>query len=110
MGSAYSKKFEVKIGLHQRFVLSPLLFAIVVDVITQFAKNSKVNKSLYADDLVLTSETMENLIGRFWNWRDALESKSLKVNIKKTKVMVNGSEGQLFKSKVDPCGVCWKGV
>ena len=35
IGSAYSEKFEVKVGLHQGSVLSPLLFAIVMDVITE---------------------------------------------------------------------------
>ena len=34
-----------------------------------------------------------------------MESKGLKVNTTKTKVMVSGSEGELFKSKIDPCGV-----
>ena len=63
-----------------------------------------VNELLYADDLVLMSETMEDLKERFWNWKDALESKDVKVNTRKTKVMVSGSK-ELFKSKIDPCGV-----
>ena len=36
--SAYSEKFKVKVGVHQGYVLSPLLFAIVVDVITENLK------------------------------------------------------------------------
>ena len=47
---------------------------------------------------------------RIWNWKDALKSKSLKVNTRKTKVMVSGSEGKLFKSKINPCEVCGKRV
>ena len=43
-----------------------------------------VNELLHADDLVLISETMEDLKERFWNWNDALESKRLKVNTRKT--------------------------
>ena len=35
VGSAYSEEFKVKVGVHQTSVLSPLLFAIVVDVITE---------------------------------------------------------------------------
>ena len=65
VGSAYSEEFEVKVGVHQESVLSPLLFAIVVDVITENAKRGVVNELLYADDLVLMSEDMEDLKKRF---------------------------------------------
>ena len=106
MGSAYSEEFEVKIGVHQESGLSPLSFAIVEDVITENARRDVVNELLYSDDLVIMSKTMENLKERFWNSKDALESKGLKVNTRKTKVLVSGSEGELLKSKTDPCGVC----
>ena len=64
-------------------MLSPLLFAIVVDVIIENARRGVVNELLYADDLVLMSSDMEDLKDRLWNWKDALESQSLKVNTKK---------------------------
>ena len=86
--------------------MSPLLLAIVVNVVTENARRGVINELLYADDLVIKSEGMEHLKERFWNWKDALESKGLKVNTRKTKVMVSGSEGKLFKIKIDPCGVC----
>ena len=60
--------------------MSPLLFAIVVDVITENSRRGVVNELLYADDLILMSETVEDLKERFWNWENALESKGLKVN------------------------------
>ena len=81
-GSAYSEEFEVKICVHQEFVLSPLLFAVVVDAITE-NERGVVNELLYADDLVLISETMTDLKGRFWNRKNALENK-LKINTRKT--------------------------
>ena len=93
MGSEYSEEFKVKVGVHQGSVLSPLLFAIVVDVITENARRGVVNKLLYADDHVIMSEDMDDLKERFLKWKDALESKGLKVNTRKTKVMVGGSEG-----------------
>ena len=61
VGSAYSEEFEVKAGVHQGSVLSPLLFAIVVDVITENAKRSVVYELMYADELFIMSETMEDL-------------------------------------------------
>ena len=48
---------------------------------------------------VLMSETMEDLMESFSNWKDAGESKGLKVNIRKTKVMVSRSKGELFKTR-----------
>ena len=57
-------EFEIKVGVHQGPVLSPLFLAIVVDVITENARGM-VNELLYADDLALVSETMEDLKERF---------------------------------------------
>ena len=37
-----------------------------------------LSESLYADDLVLMSETMEELRNKFINWKEAFESKGLK--------------------------------
>ena len=99
VGSAYSEEFKVKVGVHQGSVLSLLLFAIVVNVITENLRRVVVNELLYADDLVLMSKDMEDLKEKFWNRKDALEIKSLKVNTRKTKVIISGSEGELFKSK-----------
>ena len=69
-----------------------------------------MNEILYADDLVLMTESMENLKEKFLKWQEAFESKGLKVNLKKTKVMVSGSKGEVLKSKVDPCAKCGKRV
>ena len=46
-------------------MLSPLLFAIFVDVITENARRGMVNELLYADGLVLVSETMKDLTKDF---------------------------------------------
>ena len=42
VGSAYSEEFEVKVGVYQGSVVSPLLFAIAVDVITENARRGVV--------------------------------------------------------------------
>ena len=51
-----------------------MLFAVVVDVITESVRNGLMSE-MYADDLVLTSETMEGLREKFWKWKEAFESK-----------------------------------
>ena len=100
----------MKISVHQGYVLSPLGFAIVVNVVTENVRNGLMSEMLYADDLVLTSETMEGLREKFWKWKEAFKSKGLKVNLGKTKVVVSGAEGEVSVSKVDPCGICGKRV
>ena len=45
---------------------------------------------------------MENLKEKSLKWKEAFESKGLKVNLKKTKVMVSGSKDEVLKSKADP--------
>ena len=69
VGFAYSEEFKVKVGVHQESVLSPLLFAIVVDVTTENARRGVVFELLYADNLVLMNEDMEDLKKKFLNWR-----------------------------------------
>ena len=61
---------------------------------------------LCADDLVLMGETMEELRENFDEWREAFESKGMRVNLRKTKLMKSGMEEEAFDSKIDPCSVC----
>ena len=68
VGRDMSKEFEVKVGLHQGSVLSLLVFAIMVDMVTESVRNGLMSEMLYVDDLVL-SETMEGLRKKFWNGR-----------------------------------------
>ena len=110
MGSKLSQEFLVQVGVEQGSVLSPLLFAIAVNVITENAREGLMNEILWADDLVLMSEGIENLKKKFLKRKDAFESKGLMVNLKKTKLMVSGSKGEVFHSKVDPCAKCGKRV
>ena len=53
---------------------------------------------------------MEGMREKFWKWKMAFESKGLKVNLGKTKMMVSGAEEEVSVSKVDPCGMCGKRV
>ena len=67
-----------------------------------------LSELLYVDDLVLMNETIEGLSSKFIKWKEVFESKDLKINLGKTKVMVSGSTTKygMSKSKVDPSWVC----
>ena len=106
VGSGLSEEFSVKVGAHQGSVLSPLLFAKVIDEVTENARKGWMMQILYADDMVLMGETMEELRENFDEWREAFESKGMRVNLGKTKLMVSGMAEKTFDSKIDPCGVC----
>ena len=106
-----SKSFEVKVGLHQGSVLSPLLFAAVMDVVSNEARSGLPPELLYADDLVIMAPTMEQLGRWVADWRASLLGKRLKVNAGKYKVMVGSSGGKMIvNSGKWPYGVCGKGV
>ena len=79
---------------------------MVIDKVTENARKGWMKQILYAHDLILTGETMVELRENFDEWREAFESKGVRVNLGKTKLMVSGMEEEMFDSKIDPCGVC----
>ena len=86
--------FEVKVGLHQGSALSPFLFAVVMDVLSEDVREAMLWDLLFADDLVITAETMEELQERYEAWKECLERGGLRVNIGKTEVMLSSREGR----------------
>ena len=80
VGTLLSEEFEVVVGVHRGSVLSPLLFAIIVDVITNEIKEGMLQEILYADDVFLIAESMAELQETIYGWKSAHESKGLKVN------------------------------
>ena len=88
--SKLSEELEVIVCMHQGFVLPPFYFAVVVDVVTEFAREGVLSELLYADDFVLICEAVEGLRNMLLKWKDVSESQGLKVNLGITKVMVSG--------------------
>ena len=94
--------------MHQGSVLSPLLFAVVMQAITRSTKTGLPWELLYGDDLVLMAKTMEELIEKINRWKDCMERKGMKVNIAKTKVTVSGVNVLKEVRRKWPCGVFCK--
>ena len=90
VGEGYSEEFEVKVGVHQGSVLSPLLFIIVLEALSGEFPLGVPWEDLYADDLVIIAESMEECVRRLLTWKGAMEEKGLRVNAGKTKIMICG--------------------
>ncbi|MCF7184020.1 reverse transcriptase family protein [Corynebacterium sp. MC-13] len=75
-----SKYFSVEMRLHQGSVLSPFLFALVMDVLTRSIQKEVTWCMLFADDIVLIDETRTKVNDRLEEWRHALESKGFKLS------------------------------
>ena len=61
-----------------------------MEVATQKARESLPWELLYADNLVLVTQSIEELREKVQQWKTCMESKGLKMNIDKTKVMRSG--------------------
>ena len=109
VNNTYSDEFGVKVGVHQGSVLSPLLFVIVLEALScDFRTGTPWEQ--YADDLVISAET-EGLKMKLNKWKTEMESKGLRVNMGKTKIMVSRVNLQMLKDYGKyPCSVCRKGV
>ena len=79
--------FEVKVGLHQGSALSPCLFAMVMDRITDDIREEAPWTMMFADAIVICSESKEWLEQKLESWRYALERRGMKVNRRKTEYM-----------------------
>jgi len=57
------------------------------------------------------AETQEELSKRLNEWKDSVDSKGMRVNMNKTKVMISGARQKVRQKAVRwPCRVCSKGV
>ena len=85
--------FEVKVGLHQGSALSPFIFNIVMDVITQDLRETVPWCILYADDIVLCAERREDLEVKLERWRAAQEGRGMRISRSKTEYMCASIDG-----------------
>ena len=74
-----TESFKVKIGLHQGSALSPFLFAVIMDRITDKGRREPLWTMLFADDIVICKETREEVERRLECWTYELERRGMKV-------------------------------
>ncbi|KAK3529362.1 hypothetical protein QTP70_029477, partial [Hemibagrus guttatus] len=89
-----TEEFKVEVGLHQGSALSPFLFAIVMDQLSEEVRQESPWTMMFADDIVICSESREQVEENLERWRFALERRGMKVSRSKTEYMcVNEREG-----------------
>ncbi|KAK3533116.1 hypothetical protein QTP70_007304 [Hemibagrus guttatus] len=89
-----TEEFKVEVGLHQGSALSPFLFAIVMDQLSEEVRQESPWTMMFADDIVICSESRERVEENLERWRFALERRGMKVSRSKTEYMcVNEREG-----------------
>ena len=111
VGEGYSEEFEVKVAVHQSSVLSPLLLITVLEALSREFCSGVPWEDLYADDLVIIAESLEESVRRLLTWKEAMEKKGLRVNAGKMKIMICGTGLDLLQSSGEfPCAICPTGV
>ncbi|KAK3559200.1 hypothetical protein QTP86_005204 [Hemibagrus guttatus] len=99
-----TEEFNVEVGLHQESALSPFLFAIVMDQLSEEVRQESPWTMMFADDIVICSESREQVEENLERWRFALERRGMKVS----RIQSNGVwERGLFPiaAQCAPCNV-----
>ena len=79
----------------QEVMLSPYLFAMIMDVLARGIKDLSPWCVLYADDIVLCGTGSEVVEKKLEEWRRAMEDRGLKINRTKTVYLGFGVDGNL---------------
>ena len=83
VGSGLSEKFPVNIGLRQGSVLSPLLFIMVMEIISRkISTKDTLRMMIYADDLAIIAESKQDLQEVLEEWEGGVHG--LRISLEKT--------------------------
>ena len=100
-----TESFKVKVGLHQGSALNPFLFAIIMDRLTDKVSRELPWTMLFADDIVISEETREEVERRLESWKYALERRGMKVSRSKIKYLCinGGNNDKTVKMEIQKC-------
>ncbi|XP_047492429.1 uncharacterized protein LOC125041485 [Penaeus chinensis] len=82
-----TEEFEVTVGLHQGSALSPFLLAVIMDCMTEVVQREAPWDMLFADDVVVCGKTKEEVELRLELWRNAMETRGMRVSRQKTEYL-----------------------
>ena len=101
IGHGTTDWFQIGKGVYQGCILSPCLFNLYAEYITQNARldeeqaaikiaGRNINNLRYADDTTLMAESEEELKSLLMKVKEESEKAGLKLNIQKMKIMASG--------------------
>ena len=70
-----NKAHGLRTGVHKGSVLSPLLFILVLEALTRQFRTGVPWELLYADDLAVMADSLEECIARLKVWEEGMERK-----------------------------------
>ncbi|KAK3562708.1 hypothetical protein QTP86_005608 [Hemibagrus guttatus] len=73
-----TEEFKVEMGLHQGLALSPFLFAMVMDQLSEEVTQESPWTMMFADGIVICSESREQVEENLERWRFVLERRGMK--------------------------------
>ncbi|PZC74908.1 hypothetical protein B5X24_HaOG207038 [Helicoverpa armigera] len=79
--------FPVTVGVHQGSVLSPFLFSVILDSLSESIRDAHEQPPwllMYADDIVLADADKGRLVQRVNRWKESLENGGLQLHVGKT--------------------------
>ena len=86
------ESFQVKVGLKKGSALNPLLFAIVIECLTEAVLKAASWDLMFADDVALNEQTNEEVEERLQPRRRAIEERRVKVSRQKTEYLCIGAQ------------------
>ena len=98
------------VGFHQGAALSLPMFINVLEALSTEFKVGCPLELLYADELLLMPETLENVKKRLTIWKDNIKAKGLLVNVNKTKLVCSKYLSVKSDSVKWPCSIYRKRV
>ncbi|KAK3505959.1 hypothetical protein QTP70_003416 [Hemibagrus guttatus] len=69
-----TEEFKVEVGLHQGSALSPFLFAMVMDQLSEEVRQESPWTMMFADDIAICSESREQVEENLGRWRVVLKN------------------------------------
>ena len=110
-GGRMTESFRINQGVKQGCILSPLLFNIFICDLPETLGNGEttpvlinetktLNSLIWADDLLILSETENGLSNMLKNLNAYTEANLIEVNLEKTKCMILNKTGRLMRRNI----------